>query len=176
MIIEPKVLHAESPTFAGVFHIVIACEQGRDIVIVSGFGPSKDVVAQVPKRYAGALVEHVASHPYMECVVRYVHGERDALLRVPYSEEGTDFEQKVWRELRAIPFGTTITYQALAERVGNPRAVRAVANACGKNRLMLFIPCHRVVRADGGVGGYRYGTKRKQKLIAHESKMLDLSN
>ncbi len=78
--------------------------------------------------------------------------------------EGTLFQQKVWRELLKIPKGKTITYKELAMRVGKPRAVRAVANAVGANPLPVAIPCHRVVRSDGGLGGYSGPGGIKQKL------------
>lgn len=84
--------------------------------------------------------------------------------------EGTPFQQKVWRELLRIPKGKTITYKELAKRVGKPRAVRAVANAVGANPLPETIPCHRVVRSDGGLGGYSGpgGIKQKLALLQQE--------
>lgn len=83
---------------------------------------------------------------------------------------GTPFQQKVWRELTKIPKGKTITYKMLAKRIGKPLAVRAVANAVGANPLPVTIPCHRVVRSDGGPGGYSApgGVKRKLALLKKE--------
>ncbi len=84
--------------------------------------------------------------------------------------DGTPFQQKVWRELIKIPSGKTITYKELARRVGKPRAVRAVANAVGANKLLVTIPCHRVVRSDGGLGGYSGpgGMQKKRELLLKE--------
>lgn len=84
--------------------------------------------------------------------------------------EGTPFQQKVWRELLKIPKGKTITYKELAQRVGKPRAVRAAANAVGANPLPVVIPCHRVVRSDGSLGGYsgEGGVKKKLALLKKE--------
>lgn len=84
--------------------------------------------------------------------------------------DGTPFQQKVWSELTKIPRGKTITYKELAKRVGKPRAIRAVANAVGANKLLVAIPCHRVVRSDGGLGGYSGpgGVKRKLVLLIQE--------
>lgn len=82
---------------------------------------------------------------------------------------GTVFQRRVWEELRRIPRGETRTYAQVAEAIGRPSAVRAVANACAGNQAALVIPCHRVVRSDGGLGGYRWGADRKQAILAAES-------
>jgi AraC family transcriptional regulator of adaptative response/methylated-DNA-[protein]-cysteine methyltransferase len=87
---------------------------------------------------------------------------------LPLDLRGTAFQQRVWQALRAIPAGSTTTYTELAERLGMPRAVRAVASACAANRVAVAIPCHRVVRRDGDLAGYRWGIERKQALIARE--------
>ena len=81
---------------------------------------------------------------------------------------GTPFQQMVWSGLRAIPRGKTPSYQAFASTIGRPTAVRAVASACANNRLALLIPCHRVVRSDGSLGGFRWGLERKLQLLAWE--------
>ena len=90
-------------------------------------------------------------------------------LDLPLDFRGTAFQQRVWQVLREIPVGTTISYTELAERIGAPKAVRAVAQACGANALALAIPCHRVVRSDGGLSGYRWGVDRKRELLAREA-------
>lgn len=81
---------------------------------------------------------------------------------------GTAFQQQVWQALRAIPCGSTITYAELAARVGRPGAARAVARACAANALAVVIPCHRVIRGDGSLSGYRWGVMRKQLLLERE--------
>ena len=78
------------------------------------------------------------------------------------------FQRRVWQELQKIPFGQTRTYAEVAKRIGNPKATRAVAQACANNPAALVIPCHRVVRADGDQGGYRWGAQRKQHLLEME--------
>jgi len=82
---------------------------------------------------------------------------------------GTDLQFRVWRALCAIPAGTTVSYQALAVRVDAPRAVRAVANAVGANRVAWLIPCHRVIRSDGSLGGYRWGLECKRAILRAEA-------
>ena len=80
------------------------------------------------------------------------------------------FQERVWRALTEIPTGETRTYTEIAASIGQPSATRAVANACGANALAVVIPCHRVIRTDGGLGGYRWGIDRKQALLARESR------
>lgn len=84
-------------------------------------------------------------------------------------ERGTDLQLLVWRALRAIPAGTTASYAEIARAVRRPRAARAVANACAANRIAILTPCHRAVRSDGSLGGYRWGIDRKKALLALES-------
>jgi len=83
---------------------------------------------------------------------------------------GSSFQRAVWDALLCIPSGTLVSYSAIAEAVGKPRAVRAVATAIGDNRVAYFIPCHRVIRRDGTLGGYRWGLPIKQRLLALEKK------
>jgi AraC family transcriptional regulator of adaptative response/methylated-DNA-[protein]-cysteine methyltransferase len=90
-------------------------------------------------------------------------------LDLPLHVRGTAFQQKVWRALRKIRPGTTASYAAIAERIGEPKAVRAVAQACGANPVAVAIPCHRVVRRDGALSGYRWGVERKRALLEKEA-------
>lgn len=91
-------------------------------------------------------------------------------LDLPLDIQGTAFQQRVWRALQDIPVGSTVSYTEIAERIGAPRAVRAVAGACAANTLALAIPCHRVVRSDGTLSGYRWGVERKRTLLEREAK------
>jgi AraC family transcriptional regulator, regulatory protein of adaptative response / methylated-DNA-[protein]-cysteine methyltransferase len=88
---------------------------------------------------------------------------------LPLDVRATAFQWRVWRQLRAIPYGETRTYQQVAREIGAPTATRAVARACATNPVALLIPCHRVVRTDGSMGGYRWGIERKEKLLAQET-------
>jgi AraC family transcriptional regulator, regulatory protein of adaptative response / methylated-DNA-[protein]-cysteine methyltransferase len=103
-----------------------------------------------------ATVVGLVEQPYMECTL-------------PLDIRGTAFQQKVWQALRELPPGTTATYAEIARRIGMPNAVRAVAGACGANALAVAIPCHRVIRNDGSLSGYRWGVERKRALIERES-------
>jgi len=91
-------------------------------------------------------------------------------LNLPLDIRGTAFQQRVWQALRDIPVGTTVSYTDIAQRIGSPKAVRAVAGACAANMLAVAIPCHRVVRNDGALSGYRWGIERKRALLNKESK------
>ncbi|MGH7497819.1 MAG: bifunctional DNA-binding transcriptional regulator/O6-methylguanine-DNA methyltransferase Ada [Gemmatimonadales bacterium] len=90
-------------------------------------------------------------------------------LDLPLDVRGTAFQQRVWQALREIPAGSTVSYAALAARIGSPKSVRAVAGACAANALAVAIPCHRVVRSDGGLSGYRWGVERKRGLLQREA-------
>ena len=90
-------------------------------------------------------------------------------LDLPLDVQGTAFQQRVWQALRAIPSGTTASYTAIAERIGAPQAVRAVAQACASNAIAVAIPCHRVVRSDGSLSGYAWGVERKRVLLDREA-------
>jgi AraC family transcriptional regulator of adaptative response/methylated-DNA-[protein]-cysteine methyltransferase len=90
-------------------------------------------------------------------------------LDLPLDVRGTAFQQRVWQALREIPAGATASYTEIARRIGEPKAVRAVAGACAANALAVAIPCHRVVRTDGALSGYRWGVERKRALLARET-------
>jgi len=90
-------------------------------------------------------------------------------LDLPLDIRGTAFQQRVWQALREVPAGSTVTYTEIAQRIGLPRAIRAVARACAANALAVAIPCHRVVRTDGSLSGYRWGVDRKRALLATEA-------
>ena len=103
----------------------------------------------------------------VKAVLDFLEEPKQAL-DLPLDLRGTVFQQRVWRTLCQIPPGETRTYAQLAEMVGNPRAVRAVARSCATNPVSLAVPCHRVVGSDGGLTGYRWGVPRKQALLARE--------
>lgn len=89
----------------------------------------------------------------------------------PIVTEGTNFQEKIWKILRTIPVGTTMSYTDIANKIGSAKAVRAAASACAANKLAIVIPCHRVLRSDGRVSGYRFGVERKIALLQHEAEL-----
>ena len=114
--------------------------------------------------------EHPLLERAAEELAEYFDGRRRSF-SVPLALSGTPFEQDVYRELVAIPYGETRSYAAVAARVARPRAARAVGAANGKNPLSLFVPCHRVVGADGSLTGYAGGEESKRWLLAHERRV-----
>jgi methylated-DNA-[protein]-cysteine S-methyltransferase len=109
-----------------------------------------------------------------DALAAYFAGDIDALDTIAVAPQGTEFRQRVWKELREIRAGTTVSYGELAARVGAPGAARAVGTANATNPICLVIPCHRVVRTGGALGGYGFGIERKQWLLAHEERPIGL--
>src|SRR5205085_3881727 len=108
--------------------------------------------------------------PEVEARIRaFITGE-GSLARVPVDIRGTVFQRRVWEALRRIPRGETRTYSEIARAIGAPAAVRAVGSACGANPVALVVPCHRAVRADGGLGGYAWGLPLKEHLLEIEKR------
>jgi len=142
----------------------------------------RGVCAILLGRGAAELAIDLSRH-FPHARLRRANGELDALvekvasflaapaagLDVPLDPQGTDFEQRVWAALRDIPPGATETYGALARRIGAPRAAKEVGEACAANPLAVAIPCHRVVRKDGSLAGYRWGVARKRALLEREA-------
>jgi AraC family transcriptional regulator of adaptative response/methylated-DNA-[protein]-cysteine methyltransferase len=101
-------------------------------------------------------------------ILEHLRG-REPNLELPTDVQATAFQRRVWEELRRIPYGTTRTYSEVAKAIGQPSAIRAVARACATNPVSVVVPCHRVVRGDGSLAGYRWGVERKRMLLEHES-------
>lgn len=101
----------------------------------------------------------------------YAAGEHRALDSIRVKQAATPFRGEVWRALREVPPGASVTYTELATLAGRPTAVRAAASACANNLIALIVPCHRIVRTDGGLGGYLFGTELKRQLLEHEAQL-----
>jgi AraC family transcriptional regulator of adaptative response/methylated-DNA-[protein]-cysteine methyltransferase len=147
--------------------LVARSEQGVCAILL---GDDPDALARdLQERFPQAEV--IGGDPEFEELVSKVVGfvEAPAVgLDLPLDVRGTAFQQRVWRALREIPAGATASYTEIATRIGAPGSVRAVAQACGANPLAVAIPCHRIVRNDGGLSGYRWGVERKRALLARE--------
>jgi AraC family transcriptional regulator of adaptative response/methylated-DNA-[protein]-cysteine methyltransferase len=155
------------------------CSLGSILVATSERGICAILLGDDPDELARRLqdefpnAELIGGDAGFERLVAQVVGfvEAPALgLSLPLDVRGTAFQQRVWQALRELPAGTTASYADIARRIGAPRAVRAVARACAANRLAVAIPCHRVVRNDGAVSGYRWGVARKTALLAAEAR------
>jgi AraC family transcriptional regulator of adaptative response/methylated-DNA-[protein]-cysteine methyltransferase len=118
-------------------------------------------------RLATRSRDDVALKAWVESILAYLGGQNPHL-DLPLDVQATAFQRQVWQALQRIPHGETRTYSEVAALIGRPSAVRAVAHACAKNPVALVVPCHRVVRTDGGLGGYRWGLSRKAELLRRE--------
>lgn len=149
----------------GVFHIVI---DDKGVARASGFGDLQDLRKRLPAELRGTPVEPAHDHSYEAFVQAYYDGDTTALDAIPRAQNGSDFQKRVWRAISNIPYGKTISYKELASAAGNSGAVRAAGTACGLNRLILLVPCHRVLKSDGSIGNYLYGPKIKTSLLRSE--------
>ncbi len=153
------------------------CSLGSILVAASDIGICAIALGDEPERLARELqdrfprAELIGGDSEFEQWVAKVVGfvEAPAIgLDLPLDMRGTAFQQRVWQALRQIPVGEKVSYADIAQRIGAPKAVRAVAGACAANTLAVAIPCHRVVRSDGGLSGYRWGVERKAELLRRE--------
>lgn len=149
--------------------ILVAASSKGISAILLGDDPEKlvrDLESQFPK--ATLIGGDREFEEVMAKVVGLVESPQTGT-ELPLDIRGTAFQHRVWEALRTIPAGTTATYSEIANRIGMPKAVRAVAAACAANKIAVAIPCHRVIRNDGSLSGYRWGIERKQKLIEKET-------
>jgi AraC family transcriptional regulator of adaptative response/methylated-DNA-[protein]-cysteine methyltransferase len=147
--------------------LVAASERGVCAVFL-GDDPDKlarDLRVRFPRAHLIGADREFES--LVDRVVAFVEAPRRGL-ELPLDIRGSGLQKRVWQALREIPIGTTSSYTEIARRVGAPRSVRAVAHACAANLLAVAIPCHRVVRKDGGLAGYRWDVERKRALLERE--------
>jgi AraC family transcriptional regulator of adaptative response/methylated-DNA-[protein]-cysteine methyltransferase len=163
---------------ASIRFAVGECSLGSILVAATGRGVCAILLGDDPDRLVRDLQDRfprarlIGGDKGFEHVVAQAVGlvERPGLgLELPLDVRGTAFQQRVWQALREIPVGATASYRDIAERVGAPGAVRAVARACASNPIAVAIPCHRVMRSDGALSGYRWGVDRKRALLAREA-------
>jgi methylated-DNA-[protein]-cysteine S-methyltransferase len=139
---------------------IVATDEG--VVTAAGFGAAAGELLSGPARARPDLGD------ISKAVQAYLDGDLTAIDGIPVDQPGGEFMVAAWRALRESRPGEPLTYTELATRAGRPAAVRAAANACARNNVALFVPCHRVLRTDGGLAGYRWGTGVKDWLLRHE--------
>lgn len=159
-------------------HALTRCSLGALLVAATARGvcailigdDAGELVRDLERRFSRATLRP-GQGPFLQLVDQAVQlVERPQLgTTLPLDIQGTAFQHRVWQALLAIPAGTTATYTDIAKAMGTPNAVRAVAGACAANSLAVAVPCHRVVRQDGGLAGYRWGVERKRALLDRES-------
>ena len=145
--------------------LVAAGTRGVCAILMGDDAPA--LVADLARRFPGSRL-CAESAPVEAAEVRRFLEAPASELALPLELGGTPFQQRVWAALQEIPAGRTESYTDVARRLGLPRSVRAVAQACGANAHAVAIPCHRVVRSDGGLSGYRWGVARKRQLLERE--------
>ena len=148
---------------------ILVAQSDKGICAISLGDDASALVRELQDRFPKAHL--VGDDPAFDALVAHVVGFVEAPetgFDLPLDIRGTAFQQKVWQALRAIPAGKTLSYAELATAIGSPAAVRAVAGACAANTLAVAIPCHRIVRTDGSLSGYRWGVDRKQALLQAE--------
>jgi len=156
--------------------LVLVAATPRGICRVQLGANEQAMVQHLKSEFAEAEIDRddEALEPYLEEILRRLEGEAPHET-LPLDIRATAFQRRVWEELRRIPLGETRSYAQVAAAIGSPAAVRAVGNACANNPVAIAIPCHRVLRNDGNLGGYVWGIKRKQALIAAEKARSDQS-
>ncbi|MCX7521419.1 methylated-DNA--[protein]-cysteine S-methyltransferase [Microbacterium sp. STN6] len=159
-------LRAETP--GGVFTVLRTPEDG--VVRAGGYGSPDTLVSRLdPGLRERGVRERTGADPLFDRFAAYADGELAALDDIPVHQPGGAFHQQVWAALRHVEPGVPVTYSELAARAGRPAAVRAAASACARNLVALIVPCHRIVRRDGTLGGYLFGLDTKQRLLDHEA-------
>jgi AraC family transcriptional regulator of adaptative response/methylated-DNA-[protein]-cysteine methyltransferase len=151
----------------------------RGVCAVTLGNNAKTLEDALESEYPAATRAHVANPSsslalWVAEIIEAVDSDR-VRLDIPLDIQASAFQWKVWRELQKIPFGETRSYSEIASAIGSPKAVRAVASACANNRAAVVIPCHRVVRQTGALGGYRWGIERKRQLLAKERATIEES-
>ena len=149
--------------------LVGATERGVSAVYLGE--SEKALVKELRGEYPRAEIS-AGSEPFsawVQAIVAHLEGKQPRL-DLPLDVQATAFQRRVWQELQRIPYGATRSYREIARALGKPRAVRAVARACATNPVSVVVPCHRVIRADGSLAGYRWGIERKKNLLAREGR------
>lgn len=148
---------------------VLVAATNKGICAIELADEAESLRQRLQLRFANATITEDAAEltDWLQTVVDFIETPQQGL-DLPLDIRGTAFQRQVWKALQAIPQGQTASYSDIAQQIGKPKAVRAVAQACANNQIALAIPCHRVVRSDGSLGGYRWGNQRKQQLLEKE--------
>jgi AraC family transcriptional regulator, regulatory protein of adaptative response / methylated-DNA-[protein]-cysteine methyltransferase len=153
--------------------LVLVAATQRGICTIEFGDDAQQLMQRLQLRFPHAQITTVDApfEVWLEQLLAHIHMPKMAL-NLPLDVRGTVFQQQVWKALQDIPLGHTLSYTQVAQRIGKPKAVRAVATACASNVLALAIPCHRVVRGNGELSGYRWGVDRKRSLLDAEAKTI----
>ena len=174
----PKIYQQGGKTTQIIYSIVPCC-LGYLLVATTDLGICAVKLGDKPEKLANILVKKFERATiirddnihknWVEKILKFLAGKETAL-NLPLDIRGTAFQKQVWQALQKIPYGETRTYTDIAKDIGQPEAARAVGNACAANPIALIVPCHRILRQNGNLGGYRWGIDRKRKLLDRESR------
>jgi methylated-DNA-[protein]-cysteine S-methyltransferase len=141
----------------------------ENIVLAAGFHGIDNLVSRLASEDAGQQIKKSSKiHIISDLVSDYFEGDINSLNGIKVRQPGAKFSQEVWKVLRKIPAGKTLSYAELAKRAGSEAAIRAAGTACGNNLIAPIVPCHRIVKSGGAIGNYGYGVKIKEWLLRHE--------
>jgi methylated-DNA-[protein]-cysteine S-methyltransferase len=161
---------ATVPTPTGPFSVIAARdEDGVEFVLASGWTDDPDELLLLVHRSLRPESVAPGAPAALDAVEAYLGGDVAAIDRVPVRQLSGPFLTEAWDVLRTVPAGAPDSYAGFAARCGRPAAIRAAAQACARNAAALFVPCHRVLGSDGGLGGFRWGTPVKRWLLDHEA-------
>ena len=159
-------------------YTIVDCPLGRLLIAATKKGicsiclgnSDADLETALFSEYPAAEIQRdgVELSQWVNTLLKHLIGQQPQL-ELPIDVQATAFQWRVWEKLQAIPYGSTRSYGEIAQELGDPKAARAVARACATNPVAIVVPCHRVVREDGSLGGYRWGLERKRQLLAQES-------
>ena len=157
--------------------VVVVVDPDDGAVVASGFGGldltfSFLTAAEQQRGHVEVAPDSASVRPAVEALNAYAAGDLDALDSVAVRQPGGPFLDRAWVVMREVHAGHTDTYAGLAARAGSPSAVRAAGQACARNKVAPFVPCHRILRTDGSLGGYAYGLPVKEALLVHEGALL----
>ena len=163
---------------AHIGYTIVDCPLGRLLIAATEKGicsiclgnSDADLETALFSEYPAAEIQRdgVELSQWVNTLLNHLNGQQPQL-DLPIDVQATAFQWQVWEKLRAIPYGSTRSYGEIAQELGDPKAARAVARACATNPVAIVVPCHRIVREDGSLGGYRWGLERKRQLLAQES-------
>jgi methylated-DNA-[protein]-cysteine S-methyltransferase len=139
------------------------------VLLAAGFKSLVSLIDGLSLVDSGKEIKHIGKIPITsELITDYFDGDLNALNSIKVRQPGAKFSQEVWKAIRKIPVGKTISYAELAKRAGSADAIRAAGTACGNNLIALIVPCHRIIKSGGALGNYGYGIKVKEWLLRHE--------
>jgi methylated-DNA-[protein]-cysteine S-methyltransferase len=139
------------------------------VLLAAGFRSLQTLFSRLAPVDAEKKIEHIDKIPIIsELISDYFDGNLDAFNPIKVRQPGAKFSQEVWKVMRKIPAGKTLSYAELAKRAGSADAIRAAGSACGNNLIAPIIPCHRIIKSGGALGNYGYGIKVKEWLLTHE--------